>query len=83
MNKVYLVIFDGYLQGWGSYAYLLGIYDSESKAKEAIATLPDELRVEFSERVEIHEVEVDNTQKVHKDLIGDYFTDIMLGGYAE
>lgn len=83
MNKVYLVTFDGYMQGWGSYTYLLGIYDSESKAKEAVATLPDVLRGEFSDRVEIHKVEVNNTQEVYMDFIDDYFTDIMLGGYAE
>ena len=34
--KLYVVYYDGYLESWGSEIYILGIYDSEEKAEQAI-----------------------------------------------
>ena len=34
--KLYVVTYDGYDGAWGAEIYILGIYDSKEKAKQAI-----------------------------------------------
>lgn len=82
MSKVYLVIFDGYMEDYGSYSYLLGAYDTKDKAEEAVKALPVELR-DDDLRVAIQEIEVNKTHKIKKDRWGDYSTEFPTGGYAE
>ena len=83
MSKVYLVIFDGYMEGYGSYSYLLGAYDSKDKAKEAVKTIPVEVRDGGAWRIAIQEIEVNKTYKIKKDNWGNYETEFPTGGYAE
>ena len=86
MSKVYLVIFDGYMDSYGSYSYLLGAYDTKDKAEEAVKTLPVEVRDDDEigdARVAIQEIEVNKTYEIKKDRWGDYSTEFPTGGYAE
>jgi hypothetical protein len=86
MSKVYLVIFNGYMEDYGSYSYLLGAYDTKDKAEEAVKTLPADIRDddEFGDyRVAIHEIEINKTYEIQKDEWGDYSTEWPTGGYAE
>ena len=86
MSKVYLVIFDGYMDDYGSYSYLLGAYDTKDKAEEAIKTIPLEVREDDSYwdyRVAIQEIEVNKTYEIKKDEWGNYSTEWPTGGYAE
>lgn len=86
MSKVYLVIFDGYMEEYGSYSYLLGAYDTKDKAEEAVKTLPLEVRDddEFGDyRVAIQEIEVNKTYEIKKTNGGNYSTEWPTGGYAE
>lgn len=86
MSKVYLVIFDGYMDDYGSYSYLLGAYDTKDKAEEAVKTVPVELRGEdgyWDYRVVIQEIEVNKTYEIKKDEWGNYSTEFPTGGYAE
>ena len=82
MSKVYLVIFDGYMDDYGSYSYLLGAYDTEDKAEEAVKTLPVEVR-DDDWRVAIQEIEVNKTYEIKKADWGVYSTEFPTGGYAE
>lgn len=83
MNKVWIVDFDGYLGGYGSYSYLLGVYDSEEKAN-AEANKLKEHYTELRTRVSVRPVMVNATYKV-KELTDwdEIVTDFCLGGYAE
>lgn len=86
MSKVYLVIFDGYMDDYGSYSYLLGAYDTKDKAEEAVKTLPVDIRdddVLGDARVAIQEIEVNKTYEIKKDRWGNYSTEWPTGGYAE
>ena len=86
MSKVYLVIFDGYMEDYGSYSYLLGTYDTKDKAEEAVKTLPLEVRGDDElddYRVAIEEIEVNKTYEIKKDDWGNYSTEFPTGGYAE
>ena len=86
MSKVYLVIFDGYMDSYGSYSYLLGAYDTKDKAEEAVKTLPVEVRDDDEigdARVAIQEIEVNKTYEIKKDRWGVYSTEFPTGGYAE
>jgi len=86
MSKVYLVIFDGYMDDYGSYSYLLGAYDTKDKAEEAAITLPLEVREDDSYwdyRVAIQEIEVNRIYEIKKDEWGNYSTEWPTGGYAE
>ena len=82
MSKVYLVIFDGYMDDYGSYSYLLGAYDTKDKAEEAVKTIPVEVR-DDDWRVAIQEIEVNKTYEIKKDRWGVYSTEFPTGGYAE
>lgn len=82
MSKVYLVIFNGYMEDYGSYSYLLGAYDTKDKAEEAVKTLPADIR-DDDWRVAIQEIEVNKTYRIEKDIWGDYSTEFQTGGYAE
>lgn len=86
MSKVYLVIFDGYMDDYGSYNYLLGAYDTKDKAEEAVKTLPVEVRDDdkyCDGRVAIYEIEVNKTHEIKKDEWMGYSTEFPTGGYAE
>lgn len=86
MSKVYLVIFDGYMEDYGSYSYLLGAYDAKDKAEEAVKTLPVEVRDDDELGdclVAIQEIEVNKTYEIKKDRWGNYSTEWPTGGYEE
>ena len=81
MDKVWIVTFDGYWDGYGSFIYLLGVYDGEGKAFSARERFIKEQDV-AEYQVSINSVEINNTLEVVKGPWA-YTTDIYLGGYAE
>ncbi len=81
MKKVYLVIFDGFRGGCGSYSYLRGIYKSEEEAKKAMEGIPEKIRTEHL--AHIMPMTLNKTLEIRKDIFGDYHTECFLGGYAE
>lgn len=86
MKKVWIVWFDGYLDRWGSYNYLLGVYDTEELANQAKALLIDQYS-ELLNRVYIRRVMLNKTLKAQTPFLTDVAheieTDICLGGYCE
>ncbi len=82
MKEVYMVIFDGYRGGYGSYSYLLGIYESEKEAKKATEGIPEEIRSDDT-AVCIMPMTLNKTLDIYKDRWGDYHTECCLGGYSE
>lgn len=82
MKKIYLVKFDGYTGGYGSLISLLGIFDSEAKAKEAIENAAKE-HPEIGRRATIEEVKLNKAYKILKDKWNGFSTEHILGGYIE
>ena len=80
--KVYLVVFDGWLAGYGSNIYLLGVYDNENKANEIAASFNKKYEEEL---VEAYVEEVDLNHTYDEEREGDWAirTPIYLGGYVE
>lgn len=81
--KVYILKIDGYTGSWGTKNYLVGVYDSEEKAKEAMADLP----LYFKKReaaVKLFETELNETLEItRKQQYEGFRTDICLGSYVE
>lgn len=85
MDKVWIVSFDGYLGGYGSYEYLLGVYDDKNLAFEAAENLIKQYS-QIEQLVSIQEVTINKTLSIRDDKLEDWdelFTDVCLGGYAE
>ena len=80
--KVYLVVFDGWLAGYGSIIYLLGVYDSKNKANEIAASFNKKYEEEF---IEAYVEEVDLNHTYDEEQYGDWEirTPICLGSYVE
>lgn len=79
MNKIlYLVVFDGYRDRYGSKIYLGGIFDSMDKAKDY------RLKIENScDGVEIVPVTINHEHPIKKESGWETMSDVYLGGYAE
>ena len=80
--KVYLVVFDGWLAGYGSIIYLLGVYDNENKANEIAASFNKKYEEEL---IEAYVEEVDLNHTYDEEQYGDLEirTPICLGSYVE
>lgn len=81
-DKVWVVTFDGWLEdNFGSFVYLLGVYETEGKAFSAAQKLINEHGIS-EEHIDIQPVVLDNTFDVSVCHIG-LETEAFLGGYAE
>ena len=87
-TMVYLVRFDGYLNGYGSENYLLGVYSSRKKAEEAVKKLNAEVEEALGEhfwyiQAYIEGIRLDHTYELRVDPDFEVSTSIYLGGYVE
>ena len=85
MKKVYMVSFEGYTGGYGSYTYCAGVFDNEDTAREVKDKVKQKLQESIKEpevfvtAIELnHEFEVKGPIEWHG-----YKTDFLLGGYEE
>lgn len=77
--KLYVLTVDGYTRGYGSYIYLVGVFDSMKKAEEAQNTLDKEIREDSS----INEISLNEVAELTEDHWGDFANRYLLGGYHE
>lgn len=87
-KMLYLVRFDGYLNGYGSENYLLGVYSTREKAQEAVEKLNAEVKEARGENFwyiqsYIEEIELDFTYALRTDPDWEVATQVYLGGYIE
>ena len=93
-NKVYLVTYNGWFAGYGTYIYSLGVFDSEEKATQAIEEAKEKINFKTSHdrdafdplitQMDLNEaLETRVTQKEEWIWIDEIKTDVCLGGYAE
>lgn len=80
--KVYLVAFDGWLAGYGSSIYLLGIYDNENKANEIAESFNKKYKDDFIEAY-VEEVDLNHTYDEERKEDWGITTPICLGCYIE
>lgn len=83
MAKVYVVIEDGYHDGYGSYPYLIGVFRDKKKAESILNNALDN---KFYPRslIEIEEdTEFPLEPPLRPNRDGIYYNDYPLGGYAE
>lgn len=76
-NKVYVVIEEGYYDDYGSYPYLIGIFDTKEEAEEIAKT---SFNGDFPRKV----IEIEKNKEFP--LNGDKYeasNEYSLGGYAE
>lgn len=71
--KVYVVTQDGYLQGYGSEIYLVGVFTEKKKAEKAAS----------AELAYITEIQLDKAFPLVKSKWGGVGNDYYLGGYFE
>ena len=77
--KLYVLTVDGYTESYGSNLFLVGVFDSLKKAKEAQDSLDDEIRQYAS----IDEVLLNENVPLTKDEWGNFHNIHCLGGYCE
>ena len=77
--KLYVLTVDGYTERYGSQVFLVGVFDSMEKAKEAQDSLDDEIRQYAS----IDEVLLNENVPLTKDEWGNFINIHYLGGYCE
>lgn len=77
--KLYVLTVDGYTRGYGSYIYLVGVFDSMKKVEEAQNTLDKEIREDSS----INEISLNEVAELTEDRWGDFANRYLLGGYHE
>ncbi len=86
-NYVYIVSFDGYLRGYGSESYLLGIYSTQELAEEAANAFKKRIAerddIDFNVEPDIRAIVVDHTYELRIDPDWAVETQIYLGGYIE
>lgn len=88
MEKLYMVIFEGYWGSYGSYTYLQGIYSSKEIAEKHVKAMLEKypyLDVE-AEDIQIVEVAKDTPLEVRRSESEWRYgiqSDVCLGGYAE
>ena len=79
---VYVLTIDGWGDGYGSYIFLVGVFDSKEKAENAMKELPECLINE--ERCSITCTNINDVHNLRKGFgADDYMNDFCLGGYAE
>lgn len=82
-RKVYLVCFNGHVDDdYGYETFLLGVYDTEEKAEEAVKTLPDKV-TSYDDNYCVVECDLNETLKVSENRWHTFTSDTYLGGYAE
>ena len=72
-NKVYVVTQDGYMNGYGSEIYLVGVFTDKKKAEKAAS----------AERAMITEILLNKKFSLKKSTWGGVGNDYYLGGYFE
>lgn len=86
-NYVYVVSFDGYLWGYGSESYLLGIYSTQELAEEAVNVFKKHIEeredIDCNIEPDIRAIVVDHTYELRIDPDWGVETQIYLGGYIE
>ncbi len=87
-TMLYLVHFDGYLMGYGSENYLLGVYSTREKAEEAVEKFKAEVKEAIGGNIrwiqlDIDAIYLDFTYALRIDPDCYVSTSIFLGGYAE
>lgn len=87
-TMLYIVHFDGLLDGYGTENYLLGIYSTREKANEAVEEFEELLKensinIEEYESPRIDGVILDHTYKVDIDPKYVVSTQVYLGGFLE
>lgn len=77
MSKVYVVIEEGWKDGYGSYPFLIGVFDSKEDAEKMV-----ERSADMDEPRVVIEIEKNKEFPLTE---GEYyyFNDYSLGGYAE
>ena len=75
-ETLYVVTADGYKHSYGSYIYLIGVYDTREKAQKVCEENKDW-------EAEVKEITVNTTYPLTTDIFGDYSNDHCLGGYDE
>lgn len=87
MDKVHVVTFDGYCGYYGSYIYLLGVYDSLAKAYEAIEkAIKESGNILTQNNFAINEGEINKSLELRStgtELTPIFETGVALGGFAE
>ena len=73
VEKLYMVVFDGYNQSYGSLIYCQGGFTDKKKAERACAVTNSR----------IIEVDIDKLYKAHCDSDGNDVNELYLGGYYE
>ena len=82
-EELYMVIADGYyLEGYGSYVDLVGIFYTKERAEEVIASQPEEIRP-ACEIVKVIIGEVHDMELLNIPFTKEYYSGVRLGGYAE
>lgn len=86
-HKVYVVTFDGYCRGYGSYIYLLGVYNALDKSYEAIEkAIKESGNILNQDNFAITESEINKSLELRNtgtEEYPDFETDVALGGFAE
>lgn len=86
-NDVYMVSFDGYLNGYGSENYLLGIYSTQELAKEAVEIFKKRIAerkdIDCNIELGIRAIAVDHTYELRIDPGWSVGTAVYIGGYVE
>lgn len=87
-NYVYMVSFDGYLNGYGSESYLLGIYSTQELAEEAVNVFKKRIAerredIDLCIGTDIKAIVVDHTYELRIDPGWEVATQVYLGGYIE
>lgn len=87
IDKVYVVTFDGYCDYYGSYIYLLGVYDTLANAYEAIEkAIKESGNILNQDNFAITESEINKSLELRNtgtEEHPDFETDVALGGFAE
>lgn len=78
--KLYVLTIDGYTEGYGCQIFLVGVFNSIEKAKDAQNNLDEEIRKQSS----IDVINLNEVAEITKDTQDDnYRTEYYLGGYLE
>lgn len=86
-NYVYMVSFDGYLNGYGSESYLLGIYSTRELAEEAVNVFKKRMAeredIDCNIEPDIRAIVVDHTYEFRVNPKSEEVkTAVYLGGYV-
>lgn len=86
-TMLYLVRFDGYLMGYGSENYLLGVYSTRKKAEEAVEKFKENLKEKLDASSDLliytEGIQLDHTYQWKIDPDWGVEAQVYLGGYIE